>query len=152
MSMQDGGANETVMLIAWLQRCTEQWRLRQPAVRLDLSLPPGDVRIGHTQAIGQILLTLLDNAAQAAARGDTPIHLSLQLASHSAVIRITDKGRGIEPDLLKRLGYEPVQSTSGGQGIGLMLAFATARQIGATIALASCPRDGAVATLMVPLA
>lgn len=152
MSTPDAGTNEAAMLSTWLQQFIEQWRLRHPAVRLNVSLPSGNGHIRHAQAIGQILLTLLDNAAQAVARDDMPIHFSLLAGPQAATILIKNEGRGIDADLLKKLGYEPVQSTSGGQGIGLMLAFATARQIGVTIGLASSRRNGVAATLTIPLA
>jgi len=139
-------------LCKWLENFIEQWRLRYPATRLELVLPPGNACIRDAHTIGQILLILLDNAAQASAHADTPIRLSLTVQESSAVIEIKDEGQGIATDLLKRLGYEPVRSTSGGQGIGLMLAFASARQFGAGIELASQPGKGTMATLTMPLA
>lgn len=135
----------------WLARFIEGWRLRHPGARLELSLAPGDARIAGTGAVGQILLTLLDNAARAAAVADTPILIALDVDAHTATIRIQDRGPGIPPDLLKRLGHDQVSSTTGGQGMGLMLAFATARQIGAEIRLSPAAAGGTLAAITLPL-
>lgn len=140
-----------VSLDVWLSRFIEGWRLRHPGARLDLSLPRGEARISNTAAVGQILLTLLDNAARAAAPVDTSIAVSLELASQTAMIHVYDGGPGIDDHLLKRLGHDQVNSTTGGQGMGLMLAFATAQQIGGEIRLSSPSSGGTLATLTIPL-
>jgi two-component system, sensor histidine kinase RegB len=136
----------------WLSGFVQEWRLRHPEVRLQLSLSGGTARIGEARAVAQILQILLDNAVQAMAGATTPVTLSLVAEPQAVILRVIDGGPGIAADRLKRLGYEPVASTSGGQGIGLLLAFATARQIGATLALAACQPSGTAATLTLPLA
>jgi two-component system sensor histidine kinase RegB len=140
-----------VSLDGWLARFVEGWRLRHPGARLDLSLPRSVARLTNTAAVGQILLTLLDNAARAAATTDRPIALSLEVAGQTGVIRVHDAGPGIHADLLKRLGHDQVDSTTGGQGMGLMLAFATARQIGGEVRLSTPSSGGTLATLTIPL-
>ena len=139
-------------LTEWLARFIEGWRLRHPSARLDVALPRSDACIASTGAVGQILLTLFDNAARAAAPVDAAITVSLAVAGNSATIAVHDRGPGIPADLLKRLGQDQVNSKTGGQGMGLMLAFATARQIGAEIRLASPAGGGTLASLSLPLA
>lgn len=149
----DAAADAGVVIAGeWLARFIEGWRLRHPGARLDISVSQSEVRITNTGAVGQILLTLLDNAARAAAPGDTAISVSLSVERHAATIRIQDRGPGIAPALLKRLGHEQVHSTTGGQGMGLMLAFATARQIGAGIQLSAPATGGTLASLSLPIA
>lgn len=150
--VEAGTLGSGMALAAWLKQFIAEWRLRCPAIRVDLSYPSSDARIVNLQAVGQILLTLLDNAAQAASATDAAVRIALLIEHRSAILRITDRGPGIPPELLKKLGYEQVQSSAGGQGVGLMLAFATARQIGARIELSSRPNEGTVASLTVPLA
>lgn len=142
----------TVLIVEWLARFIEGWRLRHPGARLDLSLPPSQARIANQGAVGQILLILLDNAARAASPGETAVSVALRVEGDAAAIRIQDRGVGVAPELLKRLGHEQVQSTTGGQGMGLMLAYATARQIGAGIELSSPAAGGTLAALSLPLA
>ena len=137
-----------VLLHEWLHQFVGEWRLRHPDIRITLSLPSNSISIRDTRAIGQILLTLLDNAAQSTTDADAVIGISLIVERHAAVIQISDEGRGISSALLPTLGHKPVQSASGGQGIGLLLAFATARQIGATITLSPRLPRGTMASLM----
>lgn len=149
----DGAASNAlaVALDDWLARFIEGWRLRHPGARLELSLPRSAARIANTVAVGQILLTLLDNAARAGGPADASIGVSLEVHGHTATIGVRDRGPGIQADLLKRLGHDQVASPSGGQGMGLMLAFATARQIGGEVRLSSPSSGGALATLTLPL-
>ena len=173
---QHAEVSTPVKLSDWLRHFVDTWRLRHPAVSIRLTLPQGapdlldSAPASDHQLVGQIMQTLLDNAAQAVAEnGNIDVALTLQkqaVASstmNSAIIRVADNGPGIAPELLKRLGYEPVRSNTGGKGIGLMLAFATARQMGGKLTLAGTTATaitttttttagrGACATLVLPL-
>ncbi len=139
-----------VNLSAWLRTFSEQWRLRHPAIKLQVSVPDDVVQTRHPRAIAQILSTLLDNAAQALAnQASAEIHLRWEPATspNIAIIHVSDNGPGIAADKLKKCGYEPVESGSGGKGIGLMLAFANARQMHATLTLLSTVGVGTTAQL-----
>ncbi|AMP12418.1 ATP-binding protein [Collimonas pratensis] len=126
----------------WLAKFIEAWRLRYPAVKLSLTLPEQDGKSSQVQVLGQVLLTLLDNAARAVAANGGRIQVTLTFAGASALIRVQDDGAGIAAELLPRLGYQPVASSAvDGKGIGLLLAFENARQIGAEIRL-STPSAG----------
>ena len=144
-------AAKPVPAAEWLKDFIEKWRLRCPATRVKLSVEENNAQIADPQNLGHILLTLLDNAAHAAVGMGDSIDISLVFEPHAAVIRIEDRGPGISPELLNRLGYERVTSTSGGQGLGLMLAFATARRMGAHIALSPDHDGGTTATVTLPL-
>jgi len=64
---------------------------------------------------------------------------------------VIDQGPGIAPQMLKRLGFEPISTHLSGHGIGLFLAFATARQIGASIKLMANPGGGTRARVTLPI-
>ncbi len=145
------GTNLAVPVTAWLAQFIEEWRVRYPASRIELSLEPNNALINTSLPLGQILMTLLDNAAQAVSFTNATIQLSLHFDDRNAIIQVIDSGPGIAPDLLVRLGYQQVESSSCGRGIGLLLAFATARQIGASINLASRDPRGTKATLTIPV-
>jgi two-component system sensor histidine kinase RegB len=137
-------------LDGWLRQLLDSWRLRHPALVIRLSLSGSTEPVREPQLLGQIMLTLLDNAARAVAENGK-IEVLMQVQSQELQISVNDDGPGIAPDLLKRLGYEPVRSSTGGKGIGLMLACATARQIGGRLVLSSPPAQGVQAFLRVPL-
>lgn len=141
----------TLNMNDWLRHFVDSWRLRHPAVTIRLSLPSAVIAMHDSQLLGQILMTLFDNAGKAVAEHGK-VEVSLGVQGQEVLIRVVDDGVGIASDLLKRLGYEPVRSSTGGKGIGLMLAYATARQIGARLTLTSRPGQGVSALLRMPLA
>jgi len=135
-----------VSLAQWLKNFFDAWRLRHPALSIKLSSPDSTLPVSHPHLLAQVLSTLFDNAAQAVrTTGRIDVELSVRKAGASILVR--DNGPGIDAELLKRLGSEPVRSSTGGKGIGLMLAFATARQIGARLQLSSLPGRGTCALL-----
>jgi two-component system sensor histidine kinase RegB len=152
-------------LDAWLPGFIEQWRLRHPHVSFEvLGRAPAAVLLDDTVALGQILTILLDNAARA-----SPDHVTLQvcesppersegregsdMASHPQIEwRVGDRGPGIAAELRETLGAMPVQSTQGGHGVGLYLAFITAAQLSGAIELRDGPECGTVAILRLPAA
>lgn len=155
----DAPADRSAPLGPWLATLIDGWRLRHPAVLLAADLRQESLCAGQLQELSQILLTLLDNAAQAIGlRGhDGVVRLSLALDAGAgagpgtAIIRVVDNGGGIAPELLARLGHAPVASGSGGKGIGLMLAFAAAAHMGGKLRLRSTVGEGTVAELQFPL-
>ncbi|PFH09849.1 two-component system sensor histidine kinase RegB [Collimonas sp. PA-H2] len=136
----------------WLGKFIDAWRLRYPAIKLSLSLPEQDGMSSDIQVLGQILLTLLDNAARAVAAAGGWVQVTLTISAAGALIRVRDDGAGIDAGLLPRLGYQPVAGSAGGKGIGLLLAFESARQIGAGIRLSAPAAGGTIADLTVALA
>ncbi len=148
-------------LAPWLRSLLEGWRLRHPAVLLVAEVHQPEWRASQLQDLSQILLTLLDNAAHAVRergqKGEIRIRLSeadtlSRDGRRRAIIAVADNGCGIAPELLQRLGRGPVASSSGGSGIGLMLAFASAVHLGGKLHLHSTPGQGSVAELWFPLA
>ena len=137
----------------WFEQFVDRWRLRYPATRLVSDIAPAaaaPLRDVASEALAQILTTLLDNAAQAVQASDAAVRISLGAEAGLLRFTIHDGGPGIAPDMLAQLGHKQVASMTG-RGIGLLLAFGTARQIGATIALSSPPEGGTLAVLRVPL-
>ena len=134
----------------WLAGFCDQWRLRHPHVTFERVFAPGaDVSIDDTSAVGQILTILLDNAARA----------SRDRVTFSAVVdgdwiefEVRDYGPGITPALRTQLGTTPVDSTQGGHGVGLYLAFAAAQRLGGSIELIDGEPRGTRACLRVPVA
>jgi len=158
---------DSAPITPWLTSLLEGWRLRHPAVLLAAEVHQPGWKASQLQDLSQILLTLLDNAAHAVRglghQGEIRIRLAPAEAGEGApaasgkpgrtmaIIEVSDNGAGISPELLQRLGHGPVASSSGGSGIGLMLATASATHLGGKLKLRSSPGQGTVAQLRFPL-
>jgi two-component system, sensor histidine kinase RegB len=138
----------------WLDSFVNQWRLRHPHVKFErLGEPPANVSVDDTVAISQILTILLDNAARASRDHVT---LAATLADNDSIdFEVCDAGPGVPASLRGLLGAAPVDSTQGGHGVGLYLAFSAAARLGGSIELTDVseikPR-GTRAVLRLPLA
>lgn len=129
---------------SWLDGFIEQWRLRHPHVNFErIGTAPADVLIADTVAVGQILTILLDNAARASRESVT---LEAARDGDMLVFDIRDRGPGIPPERRAKLGRAPVESTQGGHGVGLYLAFTTAARLGGAIELTEPPRPATSGT------
>ncbi|WP_460906101.1 ATP-binding protein [Paraburkholderia jirisanensis] len=139
----------------WLDTYVQQWRLRHPHVELkQLSAPSSDVELDDTVAVSQILTILLDNAARAS-RDHVTLAATLVERGSTVEFEVCDAGPGIPASLRNSLGTAPVDSTQGGHGVGLYLAFSAAARLGGSVELADAketrPR-GTRAILRVPVA
>lgn len=146
------GPSNRQPLADWLESFVAQWRLRHPHVRFErLGTTPADVSIDDTVAVGQILTILLDNAARASSDSVT-LETSVVHDDAEPVIRfdVRDRGPGIPPALRGSLGAMPVDSTQGGHGVGLYLAFTSAARLGGSIELAAASPRGTHAVLRLP--
>lgn len=119
----------------WLDSFVQQWRLRHPHVELEqLAAPPADVAVDDTVAVSQILTILLDNAARAS-HDHVTLAASLVESGDAIEFEVCDAGPGIPASLRGSLGSAPVDSTQGGHGVGLYLAFSAAARLGGSIEL-----------------
>ncbi len=132
----------------WLGPFVEQWRLRHPAVKFEqIGEAPDALALDDTVAVGQILTILLDNAARASRD-----HVTLRATQAARPgdrgpmidFEVCDAGPGIPAALRASLGSAPVDSTQGGHGVGLYLAFSSAARLGGSIELSDVlPRESA---------
>ncbi len=139
-------------LDAYVRELVEHWRLIRPSascrVELQGALPPPC--LVADAALGQAIVNLLNNAADASAE---PIVLEASWTAQSVTIAVKDRGPGVARELLLKLGREPVTTKSlGHSGLGLVLARTTADHFGGELSLCNEPSGGLVARLSVPLA
>jgi two-component system, NtrC family, C4-dicarboxylate transport sensor histidine kinase DctB len=134
--------------------------LAHPRARA-LSVDPGFSPEGHSPAVHavalrleQVLLNLLLNALDAVVGLDRPvIAISRAVEGATVVIRVTDNGTGIPPDVLPRM-TEPFFSTKiagEGLGLGLSISAAIVEEFGGSMAFDPGPGGGTVATLRLPV-
>jgi two-component system sensor histidine kinase RegB len=99
-------------------------------------------------AVGQILTILLDNAARASSDSVTlATSASQHLGEPVIQFDVRDQGPGIPAALRGSLGATPVDSTQGGHGVGLYLAFSAATRLGGSIELTPASPHGTHAIL-----
>lgn len=111
-------------------------------LRHDFMLP------GQRDLLYLVLCTLVKNAVLAlrAHRPDEPaICIVLDRSAEGALIRVSDNGPGIAPELLSRLTLEPVttRSASGGHGMGLVFCQRVMVSLGGSIEIRSQQGHGA---------
>ncbi|WP_369067688.1 ATP-binding protein, partial [Burkholderia gladioli] len=140
-------------LATWLDTFGRHWRLRHPHVEFEqIGAGPAGLELEDTVAVGQILTILLDNAARASRdRVTLQARLARQGERDTIVFEVVDNGPGIPPALRESLGTAPVDSTQGGHGVGLYLAFSAASRLGGTIELADAAPRGTRALLRLPV-
>lgn len=100
--------------------------LRKKA-RVSLALEPGIVVEGHEGRLGQLVLNLLINAAQALPPNEAQSHqvtVSLRRVGETrAQLTVTDDGPGIPPHVLSHLFTSFITTKPAGQGTGLGLSI-----------------------------
>jgi two-component system response regulator PhcR len=100
-----------------------------------------------------VLCTLIKNALQAQRGQRQPaprINLALQRQPRP-MLTVTDNGPGLPPALKGRLTREPVDSGSGGSGMGLLFCRRVMQSIGGDIDVGDADGGGAVVTLWFPV-
>jgi len=103
--------------------------------------------------LGQVLLNLLVNAAQAM-RERGVIRLATRVQDDQLVVTVADDGCGIAPEHLGRI-FDPFFTTKpvgAGTGLGLHIAYTIVRSHRGNIDVASVPGEGSCFTLRLPLA
>ena len=124
----------------------------QEAIRVEINEAPPV--LGYESDLVQIVLNLLVNAIQAS--GGSP-DITVQCGPHpdGTVIRVLDRGRGIDPDKLEHVfdPYFTTKNTKGrgyGAGLGLSVSDDLALQHGGRLEARNRTDGGAVFTLVLP--
>ncbi len=132
-----------------------QDRLAESHVELSIVAAPG---IGAFQADGQrvrqILFNLLSNAIGFSEPGQV-VTLAALRRDGEIVFKVTDRGRGIPPELLDkvfdRFESHTINSRHRGVGLGLSIVRAFVELHGGTIHIDSAPGEGTVVTCIFPI-
>ncbi len=108
---------------------------------------------GNRDAITQILIVLIDNAAKFTQAGGT-IGIQLRRAGVEVALTVRDNGSGVAPDVLPVI-FEPYQAgdlarNPNGLGLGLAIARQLAEAQGGRISADSVPGEGSAFTVVFP--
>lgn len=127
-----------------------------PSIRLQLVICASPAVGIDAAALGQVLVHLVMNAAQALETMSIPSKnvITVQVAENSgnAEITVIDSGPGIAPELLERI-FDPYFTTrEGAAGLGLSMARHLIGQAGGTVTVDSKPGRGSRFTIRLPKA
>lgn len=121
-----------------------------------LKLPEGSVEAtADVEAVKQIVVVFLDNAAKYAAKGGL-VEVSADLVKGRARVSVADRGPGLAPGALKRVfdrfwrGDDATTAETGGSGLGLAIARDLARGMKGDVHVKAREGGGLVFTLEVP--
>lgn len=110
----------------------------------EISVPP--------RALAQALSSLVRNALEA---GEGAVELQLRAEPGGSLrARVSDRGSGIPPEVLARIGepFFTTKAAGSGMGLGVFLARTLAEQLGGDLKLESEPGRGTTAELVIPRA
>lgn len=147
-SRAEGG--QALALDTWLDAAIERWCSQRPAVTPSVCLHgerPAP-RVMADATLEQGLANLFNNAADAS---PASVDIDAEWDAESLRLAVADRGRGIPPELVGRLGREPVKTRGGGAGIGVMLAVAAIERCGGRIEFGAREGGGTIATVHLPL-
>jgi len=119
-------------------------------IRFHVDVPvPATVVRGNHKALAGALLNLLENALQASAAGGE-VRLTSALEDARVVIRVSDNGPGMSPEVQERL-FQPFFTTrQEGTGLGLAIVRSVVDAHGGDITVDSAPGRGSVFCVRLP--
>lgn len=127
--------------------------LRERAMAAAITIVPtcASAQVGGDIArLREALSNLLANACEASRPGQAVYVDTTVRAGGGHVMTINDRGAGMPPDLVARLGT-PVRSTRvGGSGVGVAIAMAIIRQHGGSVHFDSRVGHGTTVTVTLP--
>ena len=124
-------------------------RSRGARVHLDLApaLPPV---VGDRVLLEQVLLNLILNGLQAMDRTPRPLRaigIQAEMSSNRLVVRIADRGAGVDPEIADKIFEAFFTSRTDGLGLGLSICRTIAERHGGSLYFSSREGGGTVFTL-----
>lgn len=157
---QSGGSkpfswvNPTALIKKTISLC--QSKIQKAVKSFILDIPDGLPNIYTDQySLEQILINLLLNSVQAADKPDSWVKFEARVTDewkNHAVIRISDNGCGIEPDVKRKI-FDPFFTTklsAEGTGLGLYVVHNLLAALGGRIEVTSEPGKGSIFTVTLP--
>lgn len=133
--------------VAWVSQASGD------SVPVDYRMPPEFTIAGHSNAVHQILINLVQNAVDAVAGGaDARLEVVVGSDRDAVFVEVRDNGPGLGDGDPERL-FEPFVTSKPvgkGTGLGLSISHSLAEQEGGRLTAANGPERGAVFTLSLP--
>lgn len=131
-----------------------RWSAAHPDVNTSVRWqePSDDPEVVTEATIGQAILNVLDNAAQAtAANGEDTVRVELACRDEHLSIKVLDQGAGLDGSISKPPGRRIGSNKKDGLGVGLLLSRASLQRYGGDIELREQGK-GVTARIELPLA
>jgi signal transduction histidine kinase len=109
----------------------------------------GGTAEADAQRMKEALLNVVDNAVEASPSG-AEVEIGARVAEGVASFRVLDRGSGIAPGVLARVGTPYFTTKEAGTGLGVVLARAVLRQHGGSLEITSEPGRGTTVVLAWP--
>jgi two-component system NtrC family sensor kinase len=135
------------------------YEMRHRDVSVQTSIAPGVPRVmGDRYQLQQVVLNLLSNAAHALSTlppgRPRQVELNVSADGAHAILRVTDTGPGIPPEVKAQM-FSPFFTTKApgeGTGLGLFVSYGIAEAHGGKLTAESVPGEGATLILSLPVA
>ncbi|MEL6977816.1 MAG: ATP-binding protein [Pseudomonadota bacterium] len=152
----DGTGAPQAFDLAEIARVAAQWVRKgsRPEARFQVTAPKAVMVEGRAGHIQQVLMNLLENAADAHAEAgrETAVKIEVVQEGDGARLTVTDDGPGLSAEAEARL-FDPFFSTKPvghGTGLGLSICFKIVQEHGGALTAANRPEGGAVFALCLP--
>ncbi len=118
--------------------------------RLNVQFDTQPFVVGQRRALSQALGNVLKNALQASSGS---VDIQWQLDAQFAVLRIVDRGQGMDTDTLSNIGnpFFTTKMPGHGMGLGVFVARGVMEQLGGRLEFESAVGQGTVARLCFPV-
>jgi len=144
---------EPIPLRPLLARLVRRFAATQPNRAINLEVAPDATALGDSDALTQVLLILLDNAAKFTSEDGT-VSVVVAVRGESVALVVRDTGVGIAldavPHIFERFYQGDATHGGSGSGLGLAIAQALVSGQGGTIAVDSQLGQGAAFTVTLP--
>jgi two-component system sensor histidine kinase FlrB len=133
-----------------IESCNADIESTNTVIEMDAIESDLHIDAAHDELVGGIT-NLVVNAIEASGRKPRIQIEARAINERTAMIRVTDSGRGIPPEALDRV-FDPFFTTRAqGNGLGLAVLASTVAQHGGTVHAANRPEGGAQFTVLLPL-
>ncbi len=129
-------------------------RLADTGITLDIRVPPAiGSFIADEKRVRQVLFNLLSNAVGFSPE-DRPVTLEAKRGERTVIFRVSDQGRGIDPERMSQVFERFESQTEGsrhrGAGLGLPIVRSFVELHGGTVEVESRPGEGTTVTCIFP--
>ncbi|MGH8218111.1 MAG: ATP-binding protein [Steroidobacteraceae bacterium] len=138
---------------AVVQEVVDSWSIMRPATRLEVDWRAisDDLAVTVDEGFAQVLVSLLDNAAQASeSKGSDIVRLTVARDGRGVRLYIDDEGPGLTAAVEQRIGKAIFTTKKEGFGLGLVLSHANLNRIEGDLTLTTRPEGGTRTMITLP--